>query len=75
MNELLQVQVIAPTLAEPTTNLDEVQDNFDGLLAMEQVGLDSRTICRVLDAMVEGFDFVSVEEAAHRIHHGNGVVS
>ena len=44
-------------------------------MAMEQVGLDSRTICRVLDAMVEGFDFVSVEEAAHRIHHGNGVVS
>ena len=33
MNELLQVQVIAPTLAEPTTNLDEVQDNIDGLLA------------------------------------------
>lgn len=44
-------------------------------LAMEQVGLDSRTICRVLDAMVENFDFVSVEEAAHRIHHGNGVGS
>lgn len=33
MNELLQVQVIAPTLADPTTNLDEVQDNIDGLLA------------------------------------------
>lgn len=33
MNELLQVQVIAPTLAEPTTNLDEVQDNIDALLA------------------------------------------
>lgn len=33
MNELLQVQVIAPALAEPTTNLDEVQDNIDGLLA------------------------------------------
>lgn len=33
MNDLLQVQVIAPTLAEPTTNLDEVQDNVDGLLA------------------------------------------
>lgn len=33
MNELLQVQVIAPTLAEPTTNLDEVQANIDGLLA------------------------------------------
>lgn len=44
-------------------------------LAMEQVGLDSRTICRVLDAMVENFDFVSIEEAAHRIHHGNGVAS
>lgn len=44
-------------------------------LAMEQVGLDSRTICRALDAMVESFDFVSIEEAAHRIHHGNGVAS
>ena len=33
MNELLQVQVIAPILAEPTTNLDEVQANIDALLA------------------------------------------
>ena len=32
-NELLHVQVIAPALAEPTTNLDEVQDNIYGLLA------------------------------------------
>lgn len=34
MNDLLQVQVISPVLPEPTTNLDEVQDNIDGLLAM-----------------------------------------
>lgn len=34
MNELLQVQVVAPALAAPSTNLDEVQANIDGLLAM-----------------------------------------